>query len=234
MICPYCRTENAAGATRCAACTSWMVERPPARTGPARARVGSSQGSRGGSRTGSACPARRSAGLPALDPVRGLGAARIRRALDRDAARAAGPAAGDRAVRDGRGLGERLSEPAPISGRGTFREAKCASAGDRSRLAQPLAEAPLSRTARSPAAGPGLERHGNPERDLDEQPQPPNRNRERGEASRSRAGHAEPLREPPRNPCDEPTLGARVRSGVGGRSRRPAGAGGTAGGGRAF
>jgi phage shock protein C len=31
MICPYCRTENAAGATRCAACTSWMVERPPAR-----------------------------------------------------------------------------------------------------------------------------------------------------------------------------------------------------------
>ena len=32
MLCPYCRTENAVGATRCAACTSWMVERlPPAR-----------------------------------------------------------------------------------------------------------------------------------------------------------------------------------------------------------
>jgi phage shock protein PspC (stress-responsive transcriptional regulator) len=31
MICPYCRTENLAGATRCAACTSWMVERPPLR-----------------------------------------------------------------------------------------------------------------------------------------------------------------------------------------------------------
>lgn len=31
MICPYCRTENAAGATRCAACTSWMVDRPPVR-----------------------------------------------------------------------------------------------------------------------------------------------------------------------------------------------------------
>jgi phage shock protein C len=31
MICPYCRTENAVGATRCAACTSWMVDRPPAR-----------------------------------------------------------------------------------------------------------------------------------------------------------------------------------------------------------
>jgi phage shock protein C len=29
MICPYCRTENAAGATRCAACTSWMIEAPP-------------------------------------------------------------------------------------------------------------------------------------------------------------------------------------------------------------
>jgi phage shock protein C len=28
MLCPYCRTENAAGATRCAACTSWMVDRP--------------------------------------------------------------------------------------------------------------------------------------------------------------------------------------------------------------
>jgi phage shock protein C len=31
MLCPYCRTENAPGAIRCAACTSWMVERPPAR-----------------------------------------------------------------------------------------------------------------------------------------------------------------------------------------------------------
>jgi phage shock protein C len=31
MICPYCRTENLPGATRCAACTSWMVERPPTR-----------------------------------------------------------------------------------------------------------------------------------------------------------------------------------------------------------
>jgi phage shock protein C len=31
MICPYCRTENAPGATRCAACTSWMTERPTAR-----------------------------------------------------------------------------------------------------------------------------------------------------------------------------------------------------------
>ncbi len=31
MICPYCRTENAAGATRCAACTSWMTQPPPAR-----------------------------------------------------------------------------------------------------------------------------------------------------------------------------------------------------------
>jgi phage shock protein PspC (stress-responsive transcriptional regulator) len=31
MLCPYCRTENAPGATRCAACTSWMVERPPVR-----------------------------------------------------------------------------------------------------------------------------------------------------------------------------------------------------------
>lgn len=30
MICPYCRTENAPGAIRCAACTSWMTERPPA------------------------------------------------------------------------------------------------------------------------------------------------------------------------------------------------------------
>jgi phage shock protein C len=31
MFCPYCRTENAPGAIRCAACTSWMTERPPAR-----------------------------------------------------------------------------------------------------------------------------------------------------------------------------------------------------------
>ncbi len=31
MICPYCRTENLPGATRCAQCTSWMVERPPVR-----------------------------------------------------------------------------------------------------------------------------------------------------------------------------------------------------------
>ena len=31
MICPYCKTDNALGATRCAACTSWMVERPPVR-----------------------------------------------------------------------------------------------------------------------------------------------------------------------------------------------------------
>jgi phage shock protein C len=31
MICPYCRTENQPGATRCAACTTWMVESPPVR-----------------------------------------------------------------------------------------------------------------------------------------------------------------------------------------------------------
>ncbi len=31
MLCPYCRTENAPGATRCAACTSWMTDRPPVR-----------------------------------------------------------------------------------------------------------------------------------------------------------------------------------------------------------
>jgi phage shock protein C len=31
MICPYCRTENAIGAIRCAACTSWMTQPPPAR-----------------------------------------------------------------------------------------------------------------------------------------------------------------------------------------------------------
>ena len=30
MMCPYCRTENAPGATRCAACTSWMTQPPPA------------------------------------------------------------------------------------------------------------------------------------------------------------------------------------------------------------
>ncbi len=31
MICPHCRTENLPGATRCAACTSWMVSPPPVR-----------------------------------------------------------------------------------------------------------------------------------------------------------------------------------------------------------
>ena len=31
MLCPYCRTENRSGSTRCAACTSWMVERQPVR-----------------------------------------------------------------------------------------------------------------------------------------------------------------------------------------------------------
>jgi phage shock protein PspC (stress-responsive transcriptional regulator) len=31
MRCPYCQTENAPGAIRCAACTSWMTERPPVR-----------------------------------------------------------------------------------------------------------------------------------------------------------------------------------------------------------
>jgi phage shock protein PspC (stress-responsive transcriptional regulator) len=31
MNCPYCRTENAPGATRCAACTSWLVEPRPVR-----------------------------------------------------------------------------------------------------------------------------------------------------------------------------------------------------------
>lgn len=31
MLCPYCRTENRPGASRCAACTSWMVEKPPVR-----------------------------------------------------------------------------------------------------------------------------------------------------------------------------------------------------------
>jgi phage shock protein PspC (stress-responsive transcriptional regulator) len=29
MLCPYCRTENAPGAVRCAACTSWVGQRPP-------------------------------------------------------------------------------------------------------------------------------------------------------------------------------------------------------------
>jgi phage shock protein C len=40
MLCPYCRTENAPGAVRCAACTSWMTERPPVREWT-RAREGS-------------------------------------------------------------------------------------------------------------------------------------------------------------------------------------------------
>jgi phage shock protein C len=31
MLCPYCRTENALGAVRCAHCTSWMRDRPPPR-----------------------------------------------------------------------------------------------------------------------------------------------------------------------------------------------------------
>lgn|GEM_PF-2153685 len=31
MLCPYCRTENRPGATRCAACTAWMVDPPPVR-----------------------------------------------------------------------------------------------------------------------------------------------------------------------------------------------------------
>jgi len=31
MICPYCRTENHAGAVKCAACASWMVAPPPVR-----------------------------------------------------------------------------------------------------------------------------------------------------------------------------------------------------------
>ncbi len=39
MICPYCRTENRPGATRCAACTSWMTDPPPAREW-VRARTG--------------------------------------------------------------------------------------------------------------------------------------------------------------------------------------------------
>jgi phage shock protein C len=31
MICPYCRTENRPGATKCAACASWMTDRAPVR-----------------------------------------------------------------------------------------------------------------------------------------------------------------------------------------------------------
>ena len=31
MICPYCRSENQPGATKCAACASWMVEPAPVR-----------------------------------------------------------------------------------------------------------------------------------------------------------------------------------------------------------
>ncbi len=31
MTCPYCRTQNQPGSTRCAACTSWMVDPPPVR-----------------------------------------------------------------------------------------------------------------------------------------------------------------------------------------------------------
>jgi len=31
MLCPYCRTELRPGATRCAACTSWLPDRPQAR-----------------------------------------------------------------------------------------------------------------------------------------------------------------------------------------------------------
>jgi phage shock protein C len=31
VLCPYCRTDNAPGATRCAHCTSWMTQPPPAR-----------------------------------------------------------------------------------------------------------------------------------------------------------------------------------------------------------
>jgi len=39
MLCPYCRTENRPGSTRCAACTSWMTDRPAAREWT-RARTG--------------------------------------------------------------------------------------------------------------------------------------------------------------------------------------------------
>ena len=31
MLCPYCRTEKRPGSFRCAACTSWMVDRAPVR-----------------------------------------------------------------------------------------------------------------------------------------------------------------------------------------------------------
>ncbi len=31
MICPYCRSENQAGAVKCAACSSWMTDYPPVR-----------------------------------------------------------------------------------------------------------------------------------------------------------------------------------------------------------
>ena len=31
MTCPYCRTQNQPGSTRCSACTSWMVDPPPVR-----------------------------------------------------------------------------------------------------------------------------------------------------------------------------------------------------------
>ncbi len=31
MTCPYCRSENQPGSTRCAACTSWLVDPPPVR-----------------------------------------------------------------------------------------------------------------------------------------------------------------------------------------------------------
>ncbi len=31
MECPYCRTENAEDASKCAACASWIVEKPPVR-----------------------------------------------------------------------------------------------------------------------------------------------------------------------------------------------------------
>jgi len=31
MVCPYCRTQNHPAATRCAACSSWMVDPPPIR-----------------------------------------------------------------------------------------------------------------------------------------------------------------------------------------------------------
>ena len=31
MECPYCKSENLDGASRCASCASWMVDKPPAR-----------------------------------------------------------------------------------------------------------------------------------------------------------------------------------------------------------